>query len=251
MPRLLPLVFLFATSALAAPLKSRVLVVSFQSLGLSPETMGRVGDTLRTELSAQQWTPIDGAETQRVLRAASMCGEDVECLATLGQRADARWVLAWGFGKIGSSYLFTSLLVETATSTKRSTFTEKVASADADAGLLARGAVSALFQNVSREPTAPSTEATGRRLVAPTLASAGVGVAATALTVIFGVLAATNYGQLQNALPAEQERLIGQQRTWNLVADVSLIAAITASATALVLFIVGSPVEPAAAEVRP
>ncbi|MCU0695886.1 MAG: hypothetical protein MUC96_05100 [Myxococcaceae bacterium] len=250
MHRLLPLVFLFASSALAAPLQSRVLVVSFQSLGLSPETMGRVGDTLRTELSAQQWVPIDGAETQRVLRAASMCGEDVECLATLGQRADARWVLAWGFGKIGSSYLFTSLLVETASSTKRSTFTEKVASADADAGPLARSAVSALFQNVSRA-AAPSAETSGRRLLAPTLASAGVGVAATALTVIFGVLAATNYGQLQTALPAEQARLTGQQRTWNLVADVSLGTAIAAGATALVLFILGAPAQPTPAEVRP
>jgi hypothetical protein len=180
-----------------------------------------------------------------------MCGEDVECLATLGQRADARWVLAWGFGKVGSGFLFTSLLVETPTSTKRAAFTEKVPSADADASPLAARAVTALFQNVSRvveEPKAPAAE---RRFLAPTVISGGAAVVGVALTVIFGVMAANNYGQLQNALLGDRAALVTQQRSFNLIADVSLGAAVVTGATALILFILGTPPPEPAAEVRP
>jgi hypothetical protein len=247
--RLLFLALLLPLSVHAAAPRARVLVVSFQSLGVDPETMNRVGDTLRTELSAQQWVAVDGAETQRVLRAATMCGEDLECLATLGQRADARWVLAWGFGKVGASYLFTSLLVETTTGTKRASFNEKLPSVSDDSGALARRAVTALFQGVSRvadekpfePPPPPPSLVAERRLVAPTLVSGGVGVAGALVAGVFGVLAATNYGRLQNALVVDRPGLVGQQRTWNLVADVGLGAAILGGAAALVLFILGAP----------
>lgn len=247
--RLLFLALLLPLSVHAAGPRARVLVVSFQSLGVDPETMNRVGDTLRAELSAQQWVAVDGAETQRVLRAATMCGEDLECLATLGQRADARWVLAWGFGKVGASYLFTSLLVETTTGTKRASFNEKLPSVSDDSGPLARRAVTALFQGVSRvadekpfePPPPPPSLVAERRLVAPTLVSGGVGVAGALVAGVFGVLAATNYGRLQNALVVDRPGLVGQQRTWNLVADVGLGAAILGGAAALVLFILGAP----------
>lgn len=238
---------LLSSLALANEPKQRVLVVSFQSLGVEPDVMNRVAEALRRQATASSWATLDGAETQRVLRAATMCGEDAECLATLGQRADARWVLAWGFGKIGSSYLFTSMVVETPTSAKLASFTEKLPALPDDASELASRAVSTLFKDVKRplvlEPPPPPVPAPApeRRLVVPALATASLAGAATIATVVLGVLAATHYPKLSTALEADRLALDRTQRTYNLGADLALGVAVVSGATALVLFLLGAP----------
>lgn len=245
MKSLLLLALTLPMVALAEP-QQRVLVVSFQSLGVEPSVMERVGDGLRAQSTAATWQALDGAETQRVLRAATMCGEDLECLATLGQRADARWVLAWGFGKIGSSYLFTALLVETPTSAKLASFSEKLPSIPDDASPLAQRAVAALFKDVKRpvvvEPP-PPPPVPERRLVTATLVSASVAGAATIATTILGVMAATHFPRLATALSVDRPALDRTQRLYNVGADVSLGVAIVSGVTALVLFLLGAPAE--------
>lgn len=245
MKSLLLLALTLPMVALAEP-QQRVLVVSFQSLGVEPSVMERVGDGLRAQSTAATWQALDGAETQRVLRAATMCGEDLECLATLGQRADARWVLAWGFGKIGSSYLFTALLVETPTSAKLATFSEKLPSIPDDASPLAQRAVAALFKDVKRpvvvEPP-PPPPVPERRFVTATLVSASVAGAATIATTILGVMAATHFPRLATALSVDRPALDRTQRLYNVGADVSLGVAIVSGVTALVLFLLGAPAE--------
>lgn len=244
--RSLALLALLPALALADP-QQRVLVVSFQSLGVEPEVMNRVGDSLRTESTAASWTALDGAETQKVLRAATMCGEDAECLATLGQRADARWVLAWGFGKVGSSFLFTALVVETPTSAKLASFSEKLPGVPGDAAPLARRAVSALFKDVKRPliveppPPPPVPVTPERRFVTPSIVAVSIAGAATIATVIFGALAATNYPKLTTALSSDRPSLDATQRRWNLAADASLGLAVVSGATALILFLLGAP----------
>ncbi|MDP3505289.1 MAG: hypothetical protein Q8S33_33430 [Myxococcales bacterium] len=235
---------------LAAP-QQRVLVASFQSLGVEPEVMTRVGDALRAESTAANWRAIDGAETQRLLRAATMCGEDAECLSTLGQRADAYWVLAWGFGKIGSSYLFTAQLIETPSGRKLAGFTEKLGALPDDARPLAQRAVAALFKDVTRpvilEPPPPppptGVTLTERRFVAPTIAATAVAGAAAIAGAIFTGLAASHFSKLSNALSMDRPSLDRTQRSYNLGADVSFAVAIVSGVTALVLFILGAPSE--------
>ncbi len=233
---------------LASP-QQRVLVASFQSLGVEPEVMTRVGDALRAESTAATWRAIDGAETQRLLRAATMCGEDAECLSTLGQRADAHWVLAWGFGKLGSSYLFTAQLVETPTGKKLSAFSEKLTALPDDARPLAQRAVAALFKDVTHPiileppPPPPSVRLTERRFVGPTIAATAVAGAAAISAAIFTGLAASHFSTLTNALSMDRPSLDRTQRTWNLGADASFAIAVASGVTALVLFLLGAPTE--------
>jgi len=252
MIRLACLVALLPALALAEP-QQRVLVVSFQSLGVEPEVVARVADALRAQTAAAGWKTLDGVETQKALRAATMCGEDAECLATLGQRADARWVLAWGFGKVGASYLFTAQVVETPTSAKLSSFTEKLSAVPDDATALAQRAVSALFKDVKRpvvlEPPPPPPPSTPplvgeRRFVPATVASTAVAGAAAIAAGVFGALAVSHYPKLSAALSAERPALDATQRTYNLGADLSLGVAIASGVAALVLFILGAPADP-------
>jgi hypothetical protein len=111
--------------------------------------------------------------------------------------------------------------------------------------------VTALFQDVSRAVDEPTAARGERRFLVPMAVSGGAAVVGVALTAVFGALAATNYGRLQNALLGDRPGLVTQQRTYNLVADLSLGAALVAGATALILFVLGTPAPEPTAEVRP
>lgn len=240
----LALALLCSTSVAAhAQLQQRVLVVAYQSLGVEPAVMERVEGALRAEATAASWASVDPAEAQRALRAATMCGEDRECLATLGQRGNAHWVLAWGFGKVGSAYLFTSMVVETPSAAQLSTFSERLSDLPSDPSGLATRAIATLFRDVKRPVSLPPPSTPQRTLVAPTIAAFSLGGAATVSTVIFGVLAATHYPTLASAQVLDRPALDRQQRTYNLGGDVSLGVAVVSAATALVLFILGAPAE--------
>lgn len=247
------LLTLFAAASVAEPAQ-RVLVVSYQSVGIEPAVMSRVGASLRSASAAASWSPVDAEETQRILRAATMCGEDLECLATLGQRANARWVLAWGFGKVGSSFLFTSLLVETPTSTKLATFSERLPGVPDDASPLAHRAVQTLLRDVKRPVDAPTptpplvvpepAPRAQRRFLPGALTASAVAGAAAIAGGIFSGLAASQFGRLSSANAALRPALDATQRTWNLAADVLLGVAIASGVTALILFLVGAPEAP-------
>ena len=97
--RLLFAFLLSSTVTLAA--QPRVAVVPYQGIGAEPGVVERLSAALRTEVANRKWTVVSADETERKERAAAMCGEDVECLGTLGQRLDARFVLAFGVGRVG------------------------------------------------------------------------------------------------------------------------------------------------------
>jgi hypothetical protein len=237
-----------------------VLVVSYQSLGVDPQVATRYGETLRHELRGAQWTVLDSVETQRVQRAASMCGEDPDCLATIGQRSETRWVVAFGLGKLGGGFLVTTLLVDVTTSHKLAVLTERSASLPDDWTAQCAKTVATLFRDVQRpantvaldraEPAALQQKAlqqnttAPRRLVGPTIAATSLASAGTISTIVFGLLAASHFPRLSTAPAQERPGLDQTQRLYNGGADISLAIAVASGAAALILFLLGAPSEP-------
>jgi hypothetical protein len=212
----------------------RLLVVPYQTVGVEPAVVARFSEALR---GASTWTAVNRAAADQWLRAGALCGEDPSCLATLGKENSADAVLAWSFGKIGSRYLFTAILIESASNKELTRFSESLEALPADPSLLAKRATDELF----KVEVAPLVAVRPRTLVGPTIGASVVAGVATVTAVIFGILAATNYSMLRKAPVSARAMFEGQQRTYNLIGDIGLGAAVVSAATALVLFILGAP----------
>lgn len=238
----------------------QVLVIPYQALGVEEAEVERLAAALRKEATGHGWTPIDGEAAAKQARAAAMCGEDAECLATLGTRAQAEWVLGFAIGKVGKGVFITTLLVETASGKRKSGTTEKLVTVPEDWTNTARALVDPLFRDVPQpvvlapglppEPP-PMVQAAPKSPLGP--AAAGVLIGAGVLAaggVVLSVVAGNNFAAL-GSVPAEQRPAAdATQRGLNVAADVTVGVAIAAAATGLVLLIAeaASAPKPAAAE---
>lgn len=247
-------VAVWAALAAASP---QALVIPYQSVDVDEAEVARLGAALRVEVARHAWTTIDEAGTQKLLKSAAMCGEEPDCLATLGQRAGAQWVLAFSFGKVTRGLVASTILVEVATARRTSGTTEKMATIPVDFTNVARALVDPLFRDVpSPVVLTPGPPPEAPPLVAAegprTLRAVGTGVLvggglAAIGGVVLSVAAGTNFATLQN-VPAEQRAgADGAQRGLNIAADVTVGVAIAAVATGVVLLIADAASSPAPA----
>lgn len=255
------LVLLGGALASAAEVGDRVAVVPYQGTGRDPELVISLIASLRAALVERGWPLTEPGETDRQVRAGAMCGEDVECLATIGRRIDAKWVLALGVGRVAGNTMVSALLVDAVAGTKSTVYTETIGRALADLNPVAKHMCDALLVGLS--PVAklvPPDSVTGSppplveplALPAPPLRSPAVGTAigAGVLAVAGGIitiLAQQSFARLPDVPLAERDAADAQQRSLNLAADVLVGCALVAGATAVVLFILdGRSVPPPA-----
>lgn len=243
------LALVLATPAFAVA--QRVAVVPYQGAGAEPDFTARFAEALRQALATKQWPVVDAAETERRQRAAAMCGEDAECLSTLGQRLDARWVLGFGVGRVGSGVMVSAVLVDGAVAVKQQATEEQLAALPADPSALAGRFVDALVRGLTPPslltPTTPPVEETPPlvetgpppRPLRPWAIGTAAGAGALAITgAVLTVVAQQHYAGLPAVPPNERAAADAQQRGLNLAADVVMGTAIAAGVTAVVLFIV-------------
>lgn len=238
---------LLVSATLAAPQK--VAVVPYQGLGAAPGAVERLSAALRAAVADRTWPVAAPDEVDRKARAASMCGEDLECLSTLGQRLEVSHVVAFGVGKVGPDTMVSALLVEVASGKKLGEFSERLPALPEDAGPLSRRAADALFQDLKPAPVlVPADVPAPPVVIAPALPShplrplaIGTAVGAGVLAIGGGVLtvvAQQHYAGLADVEPNARPAADAEQRGLNVAADVTVITAGVAAAVAVVLFIV-------------
>ena len=236
----------------AADARNAVGIVAYQGAGRAPELTSSMVSALGREVETRGFAPALLPEQQR---AATMCGEDAECLATLGRRANVGWVLAIGLGTAGKQTLFSALLVEVETGKVQSRSSLQAATSSFDVATMARDAVKTLFEGVTPKvalvpvepPPLPKPEPVV--IVAPPAppshplrpAAIGTTIGAGALAIGGGVLtvvAQQHYAGLAQTAAADRAQADAAQRGLNVAADVTVGAAIAAGVTAAVLFII-------------
>jgi len=250
--RALMLLLMLSAGPALADVTGRVAVVAYQGGGKDPEVVSAFAEALRATLTARAWPVVPSAETERQARAATMCGEDVECLSTIGQRVDARWVLAFGVGRVGATTLLSALLVDASTGLKLGVFTESFATAPADLAPLAGRTCDALFAGLKPPtklaPPEPPPAETPPLVTAPTPPAhrvrpwaIGTAIGAGALAaagITFTILAQQHFAGLPDVPLVDRPAADSAQRAYNLTADVLVGTAIAAGVTSLVLFLV-------------
>src|SRR5450432_4169907 len=108
-----PLIAAAVLALAAAP--DRVLVTSYQSLGVDSSSLPKLAEGFRLGAARPGLEAMSAEASDETGRAATMCGEDAACLATVGQRSGARFVLAYGIGKVGSALLVSAIFIDVAT----------------------------------------------------------------------------------------------------------------------------------------
>ncbi|MEW5738338.1 MAG: hypothetical protein AB1938_05400 [Myxococcota bacterium] len=244
--------------ALAEDVAQRVAVVPYQGAGAEPDFTARFAESLRAALVKRDWPVVDAAETERRQRAAAMCGEDTECLSTLGQRLDARWVLGFGVGRVGPGVMVSAVLVDGSAGVKVQSSSEQLPELPADPTALADRFVDALVKGLSPpsklKPVAPAVvpppplveKAPPPRPLRPWAIGTAVGAGALAITGgVLTVVAQQHYAGLSAVPPEARAAADAQQRALNTSADVVMGTAIAAGVAAVVLFILDARTAPA------
>lgn len=232
-------------------------VVAYQGAGRAPELATSFQSALTKEVAARRFLPVD---TEKHQRGATMCGEDVECLATLGKRASAAWILAFGLGSAGKQTFFTALLIDVERGLQQQRVELKAETKSLEVNAVAADVAQKLFAGlepriaivppvVEAPPPPPPEEP--RVVVLPPppdeqprpirTAALGTAIGAGVLGLTAGGLAigaGVNFGQLATTAPADRPAADATQRSLNLSADVTGGVAIAAGVTALVLFLV-------------
>jgi TolB-like protein len=249
--RLIALALLTSTIAIAAPLEPKVAVVPYQGVGADPGVVEKLAAALRTEVAARKWDVVSQDETDRRERAAAMCGEDAECLSTVGQRLEARYVVAFGVARVGAGLMINALFIDAQDSKKLSEFSERLTEMPSDAAPLAARAIETLLQGRTppvklipaveeKKPQVVIVPATPQRANLRPVAM-GVAIGAGGALVAGGVLstiAAYKFSTLPT-VPVDQRMSANDaQRGINAAADATMITAGVAAVVAVVLFIV-------------
>lgn len=223
-----------------------LLVVSYQSLGVEPATAAAITEGFR-QAAPQGLTALSAAESERVSRSAVMCGEDGSCLSTVGQRSGARWVLAFGVGKVGSSLLLSALFVDVKAGKEVMRGSRRVPEGITDWSLVTRS----LAEEVVKPPAEPVVVQVPIEVVKPVkphtyrpwaFVSLGIAAALGVVATGLGITAAGNYQRLQMS-PAS-ETLRTNQRGLNGFADGFLIGSVLTGALSIVFFILDAVEKP-------
>ncbi|MFT3713948.1 MAG: hypothetical protein QM817_40320 [Archangium sp.] len=254
----------------AAPMpENTVALVSYQGAGRAAELTNATLGAITKEVEARGFSAASAAELEKQARAATMCGEDAECLATIGRVTRVGWVLAIGLGSSGKSTLFSAVLVEVATGKVRQRYESKTAEKSFDPAAAAKAATQTLFANVTLaaapsvvEPVTPPVEPkkdvvdappplppvvltpTGPRFRGLAI-GLGIGAGVAAVTgATFSIIASQNYAQLPTVSASNRPAADGAQRAFNLTADVAIGAAVAAAVAMLIFILVDAPGTP-------
>lgn len=249
-----------AFPAAGADVAQRIAVVPYQGAGAEPDFTARLAEALRAALIDRQWPVVDAAETERRQRAAAMCGEDAECLSTLGQRLDARWVLGFGVGRVGAGFMVSAVLVDGAVAVKHETASEQLPALPTDGAPLAGRLVEVLVRGLTppsklARPPTPAPEppplvetAPPPRPLRPWAIGTAIGAGALAIGGgVMTVVAQQHFSGLSTLPAAQRSAADGQQRAYNATADALVGTAIAAAVTSVVLFILDARSGPSAA----
>jgi hypothetical protein len=252
-----------AACALSASQADSVLVVSYQSLGVDAAAVAKLGEGFRAGSNKPPLQALGAEESDKAGRAAVMCGEDAACLSTVGQRSAAKYVLAYGVGKVGSSLLVSAIFIDVAAGKEITRASKRVLEVTPDWALITRE----LSDLVVKPPAEPlvvqvpvpvrvEVPAAQHRWRTPAFVAVGLGAAFGVVATILGAVAWSNYSQLTMAGAAgdagQYHMLAQNQRGWNGAADVFLIATVLGFAAATVFFIIDRrDVEPPTFETSP
>jgi hypothetical protein len=177
-----------------------------------------------------------------------MCGEDAACLSTVGQRANAKYVLAYGVGKVGSSLLVSALFIDVTAGKEITRASKRVLDPNPDWSLVTRELTDLVVKPpaeplVVQVPVEVRVEVPGpsHRWRTPAFIAVGIAGAFGVIATILGAVAWGNYGNLINAADGGNTVLYNQlkqgQYGWNGAADGCLIVGILGVAAATIFFI--------------
>jgi hypothetical protein len=234
----------------AAPERGPLLIVRYQAEGVSPTEAAEAQHAIEEAFRARS---VSLATDERASRASEMCGEEPACLASLGARAHARWVLAYGIGQVGHRVLTSLVLVDVAEAVIRGRDSKEL---DRD-GLGWTHEATALAERLDPDITAPAPSppvnlapqilplpprldlqkpAGNPQLRTYAWVSGGTAAALLAGSGVVGLLALSNYQTIENTDYASRPPLNSQQRTLNATGDALLIAGVVAAGVAATLF---------------
>jgi hypothetical protein len=226
-------------AAMTAAPAPHALVVPYQTIGIEQTDVDRLAKALRDGVKGHGWAPLDELTSERQVKSAGMCSEDATCLATIGTRVGAKWVVAFMMAKVGKGLLATALLIDVDTGQQRSTSSEKLVTIPEDMGNLADTLLNPLFRDVPAQVVLvpASVETRGSRLAAPGAALLIGGGVVGVTGLVLSIAAASNFATLQSTPPLERAGPDATQKALNISADVTVGIAIAAVATGLVLLI--------------
>jgi hypothetical protein len=240
-------------SALAAATeRGPLLVVRYQAEGVSATEAAEAQRAIEEAFRARG---VSLATDERASKASEMCGEEPACLASLGARAHARWVLAYGIGQVGHRVLTSGVLVDVAEAVIRGRDSKEL---DRE-GLGWTHEATTLAERLDPDITAPvSPPAPPPNLTPQTVpppppleiqkpagnpqlrtyawVSGGTAAALLAGSGVVGLLALSNYQTIESTDYPSRPPLNSQQRTLNATGDALLIGGVVVAGVAATLF---------------
>jgi hypothetical protein len=230
-----------AAVALSATQTDPVLVIGYQSLGVDEATAAKLGDGFRLDANKGSLVAMGADESNKSGRAAVMCGEDAACLANLGKQSAAKYVLAYGVGKVGNSLLVSALFIDVTSGKEITRASKRVLDPNPDWSLVTRE-LSDLVVKPPAEPLVvqvpvPVEVQRPHKLRTGGFISLGIGLAFGIVTTVAGLFAYSNWKALTTATSIDSRRTLAtQQYGVNTLADVCLTVGVVAAGLGL-LFI--------------
>jgi hypothetical protein len=228
-----------------------LLVVRYQAEGVSATEAAEAQRAIEEAFRARG---IGLAKDEHASKASEMCGEEPACLASLGARAHARWVLAYGIGQVGHRVLTSLVLVDVAEAIIRGRDSREL---DRE-GLGWTREATALAERLDVDIPVPPVPPPPPNLTPQTLpppppvqvekpagdprlrtyawVSGGTASALLAGSGIVGLLARSNYQTLEGTEYSARPPLISQQHVLNSTGDAMLIGSVVVAGVSATLF---------------
>jgi hypothetical protein len=233
-----------AAVALSATQTDPVLVVGYQSLGVDEATAAKLGDGFRVGANKGALAAMSAEESNKSGRAAVMCGEDAACLATIGKQSAAKYVLAYGVGKVGNSLLVSALFIDVTSGKEITRASKRVLDPSPDWSLVTRE-LSDLVVKPPAEPLVvqvpvpvPVEVQRPHKLRTGGFISLGIAFAFGIVTTAVGLAAWSNFNSLKAATSIDARKsLAAQQTIVNFWGDACLTVSVLAAGLGLLFLI--------------